>query len=590
MKSTKYSNICQIIFGRFFKGYKKDQIEEKNLVLVKANIEMSYEEYYSVAMLNILISLIFSIVFSFIFYQLIPNFYTELLILIIPLSLASSLAGFYIYYPTYCINKRGRDIDMFLPYAINFISSMAVAGISPAEIFQTLSNISVYGEIQTEAKKITNEIQIMGIDNISALKYAIDVSPSRKFKSFIQGIVGTIQSGSDLYIYLSTVAKKYMEGDLIERRKDLDLLAIFAEVMVLSVIAFPIFLVIIVTVMGFFGGSMKTSLNLLLFFSFCILPLIYTAFYFLIRSTSIEKLSTIVSDKKSTLGEYWDKYIASWIILICSISSIIILYSFIQLLDYLNFINLGIFFYWDLFFISVLILIGPVGIFQYFELKKKKEMQEKLPDLLTELGDSLATGMTIFDSVKTAEKGNYGRLNPEIKKMKSQLSWNISIKNVLYDFAYRMKSAIVQRIAIVLDKGLMMGGKTPRIFKATASEVEQVNQLEFQRKSVMIIYALVIMVCFFVFLGIIMILDVTIFSVFLEIQQKQALSSQSIGILQLTVVDPVLLKYTMYSFVFVQSIGAGLLAGFMVDGKLASGVRFSCSLGIITIFVFKLLL
>jgi len=567
MKSTKYSNICQIIFERFFKGYKKDQIEEKNLVFVKANIEMSYEEYYSVAMLNMLISLIFGIVFSFIFYQLIPNFYTGLLIFLIPVSLASSLAGFYIYYPTYCINKRGRDIDMFLPYAINFISSMAVAGISPAEIFQTLSNISVYGEIQAEAKKITKEIQIMGIDNISALKHAIDVSPSRKLKTFIQGIVGTIQSGSDLYIYLSTVAKKYMEGDLIERRKDLDLLEIFAEVMVLSVIAFPIFLVIIVTVMGFFGGSMRTSLNLLLFFSFCILPIIYTAFYFLIRSTSI-----------------------SWIILICSISSIIILYSFIQLLDYLNFINLGIFFYWDFFFISVLILIGPAGIFQYFELKKKKEMQEKLPDLLTEIGDSLATGMTIFDSVKAAEKGNYGRLNPEIKKMKSQLSWNISIKNVLYDFADRMKSAIVKRIAIVLDKGLIMGGKTPTIFKATASEVEQLNQLEFQRKSVMIIYALVIMVCFFVFLGIIMILDVTIFSVFLEIQQKQALTAQSIGILQLTVVDPVLLKYTLYSFVFVQSIGAGLLAGFMVDGKLASGVRISCVLGIITIFVFKLLL
>ena len=590
MKSTKYSNLCQSIFGRFFKDYKKDQIEEKNLMLVKANIEMSYEEYYSVVMANIIVSLIVSIIFSFIFYQIIPNFYTELLIIIIPLALVSSLAGIYIYYPTYCINKRGRDIDLFLPYAINFISSMAVAGISPAEIFQTLSNISVYGEIQTEARKISKEIQIMGVDNISALKHAIDASPSRKLKSFIQGIVGTIQSGSDLYVYLSTVAKKYMESDLIARRKDLDLLAIFAEVMVLSVIAFPIFLVIIVTVMGFFGGSMTTSLNLLLFFSFCILPIIYTAFYYLIRSTSIERLSTIVSDKKPTLGEYWDKYKASWIILISSISSIIVFYSLIQLLDYLNIINLGIFFYWDFFFISILILIGPVGIFQYFELKKKKEMQEKLPDLLTEIGDSLATGMTIFDSVKTAEKGNYGRLNPEIKKMKSQLSWNISIKDVLYDFAYRMKSAIVKRIVIVLDRGLIMGGKTPKIFKATASEVEQVNQLELQRKSVMIIYALVVMVCFFVFLGIIMILDVTIFSVFLEIQQKQALTAQSIGVLKLTVVDPVLLNYTLYSFVFVQSIGAGLLAGFMVDGKLASGVRLSCSLGIITIFVFKLLL
>ena len=159
MKSTNYSNFCQVIFGRFFKGYKKDQTEEKNLFLIKANIEMSYEEYYSVAIVNIIIGLIFSIIFSLFLYYLIPNFYTGLLIIIIPLSLVCCLAGFYIYYPTYCINRRGRDIDLFLPYAINFISSMAVAGISPAEIFQTLSNISVYGEIQTESKKITKEIE-----------------------------------------------------------------------------------------------------------------------------------------------------------------------------------------------------------------------------------------------------------------------------------------------------------------------------------------------------------------------------------------------------------------------------------------------
>jgi hypothetical protein len=45
----------------------------------------------------------------------------------------------------------------------------------------------------------------------------------------------------------------------------------------------------------------------------------------------------------------------------------------------------------------------------------------------------------------------------------------------------------------------------------------------------------------------------------------------------------------LYSFAFVQSIGAGLLAGFMMDGKLASGVRFSVVLGFISILMFKLL-
>ena len=62
------------------------------------------------------------------------------------------------------------------------------------------------------------------------------------------------------------------------------------------------------------------------------------------------------------------------------------------------------------------------------------------------------------------------------------------------------------------------------------------------------------------------------------------------GILQLNTVDPLMLNYTLYSFVFIQSIGAGILAGFMMDGKLSSGVRYSCILGLISILVFKMLL
>ena len=71
------------------------------------------------------------------------------------------------------------------------------------------------------------------------------------------------------------------------------------------------------------------------------------------------------------------------------------------------------------------------------------------------------------------------------------------MKNVLMNFAERLKTAIAYRIVIAIDKGLMMGGNTPKIFKAAAKEVDQVNQIEHQRKSIMSIYALVILVCFF---------------------------------------------------------------------------------------------
>ncbi|GAH47308.1 unnamed protein product, partial [marine sediment metagenome] len=163
--------------------------------------------------------------------------------------------------------------------------------------------------------------------------------------------------------------------------------------------------------------------------------------------------------------------------------SVIALFGMIQLLAHLGYLNINLFLYWDFAFLALLIAIGPIGIYSYLNIKKKREMQYRLPDFLIEIGDSLATGMNIFEALKIAEKGNYGRLNPEVKKMKTQLSWNFSMKEVLFDFADRMNSAIAQRVVIAIDKGLIMGGNTPKIFKAAAHEVDQVNQLEYQRRT-----------------------------------------------------------------------------------------------------------
>jgi archaellum biogenesis protein FlaJ (TadC family) len=74
---------------------------------------------------------------------------------------------------------------------------------------------------------------------------------SSAFQEFLQGIIGTIQSGSELHIYLQNAVDKLMEDDFVERKKDLDLLGVIAEIFVTCAIAFPIFLVIILTVFGF---------------------------------------------------------------------------------------------------------------------------------------------------------------------------------------------------------------------------------------------------------------------------------------------------------------------------------------------------
>jgi flagellar protein FlaJ len=281
VKSTKYTRFCRRLFAKTFERFNISETS-KNRLLEKADICMVYQEYYSMVLTNILIGFIASFVSTLILYLISPNDITALFILAITSLVTVSIGLYYLGFPKSKAKARGKNIDRYLPYATNFINTMSVAGISPAEIFETLSTIELYGEIQKEAKKITTEISMMGIDTITALKNAIAISPSEKFKEFIQGMLGVIQSGSQLGPYFNRCVEKFMLDDLLGRKRNLESLAIMAEAFVVTVIAFPLFLVIIISIMGMTGGGI--SFEFLFILAFLILPMAYFGFYVMMKS------------------------------------------------------------------------------------------------------------------------------------------------------------------------------------------------------------------------------------------------------------------------------------------------------------------
>ncbi|MCJ2513291.1 MAG: type II secretion system F family protein [Candidatus Thermoplasmatota archaeon] len=281
MKSTKYSRFCRRIFSNAFDKFNINETS-KNWLLEKADISMVYKEYYSMVFMNIILGFISSFATSSVIYLIFANQITAFLILIISSIVPLSMGLYYLSLPSAKSKNRGKNIDRYLPYATNFINTMSLAGISPAEIFETLSTVKLYGDIQKEAQKITTEIELMGIDTITALKNAIHISPSEKFKEFIQGMIGVIQSGSELGPYFNRCVERYMESDLFERRRNLESLAIMAEAFVVTVIAFPLFLVIIFSIMGLTSGGV--SFDFLFILAFGILPMAYFGFYIMMKS------------------------------------------------------------------------------------------------------------------------------------------------------------------------------------------------------------------------------------------------------------------------------------------------------------------
>jgi len=243
----------------------------------------------------------------------------------------------------------------------------------------------------------------------------------------------------------------------------------------------------------------------------------------------------------------------------------------------------------DFLVIGLLSSIGPIGFYNHLKAKRKREIENHLPDFLREISSSTSSGMTVFDAIKSAADGDHGKLTPELKKMAAQLSWGISVSEALTNFAKRIKTHSVERIVVTINKALEIGGNTSAVFDAAAREIDQTKLVEQQRKSEMSLYSIVIFISFFVFLAVILIINTTIIAAFLDLESKmpQGGVAQQAN-LQIAHIDKFALKNSFFAFIIVQSIGGGLLGGFMMDGKLSSGVRFGFLLVLISFFIFKL--
>jgi archaeal flagellar protein FlaJ len=194
--------------------------------------------------------------------------------------------------------------------------------------------------------------------------------------------------------------------------------------------------------------------------------------------------------------------------------------------------------------------------------------------------------MNIYDSLRVASQGEYGALTPELKIMVSHLSWGIPINEALNNFAKRINTNEIKRLAITINKALEIGGNTASVFNAAAKEIDQIIRVEQQRKLEMSMYSMVIFISFFVFLAVILVINTTIFVAIYDLGEQ--MSGKAIGGMRIAVIDPTAVTNMFFSFVFVQSIGGGLLGGFMMEGNLSSGVRQAFMLVLVSFITFKI--
>jgi archaeal flagellar protein FlaJ len=285
MTLTNYQKVCYRWFGEF--AYKN--INEKlNKNLNAAHMEIRTDAYLSYVMLvSILVTVSSLIGFSVFVFILLFLLQIQLPIMIVGLFLGlPGLLGTITYFvllklPGSKAKARSKNINLHLAYACNFISAMASAGVTPTEIFKSLSKQDIYGEINNEAAWIYRDITLLGIDLLSAIKTNIERTPSQKFKEFLQGMVVTVTSGGSLRSYFLAKANQYMWENRQSQKQLLETLGIMAESYVTAAVAGILLLLIVIPLMMLISGDFNAMFLYILIFM--VTPMIHSGFAVVIK-------------------------------------------------------------------------------------------------------------------------------------------------------------------------------------------------------------------------------------------------------------------------------------------------------------------
>jgi flagellar protein FlaJ len=260
VKLTPYQQFCWRTMHRFVEArFKQNQSLEDSLV--KAHMKIRPEEYTAFVWMSTLIVFIAGLVAGVVFGGVILTLLNQIVVLrISALILPALLPPLVTYFilnsiPSSRANTRGRDINRHIGSAMSFISALASADVNIDVIFNELAKQPIYGEIQKEAEWITRDTTLLGIDILTAIRKAAARTPSTKFQDFLQGVVTTATSGGQLKPYFLAKAEQFEKEDKLNTKRDMETLGLFAETFVTVVVAFPLFLVVIMAIMAIVNGG-----------------------------------------------------------------------------------------------------------------------------------------------------------------------------------------------------------------------------------------------------------------------------------------------------------------------------------------------
>ena len=548
------------IFGRIAPGFLKNVFEFKEY-LEKAQIRIYPETYVSLMFFVALLTLPVSIaaIIMLYFFKFIP------LIFLVPMPAYVMIC--FIVIPMSRASERASALEREMPFAATYITVMASGGIPPYVSFKRLSQVELLPAMRKEAKEIIKDVEIFGIDPLTALENAAKKNPLDIFRDFVAGYASTVIIGGDITHFLETKSEEIFRIRASRVKVAAERLGMLLESFIIIMVLMSLCFYILFSVESIYSTGISSSSSLILY-TYVFTPMLSLMFIYLAHNMQPK---TPITDWTS-----YKVYAVSWA---AGIILFLILNNFFGIIQVPYFATLSS--YVDLptsVAITLFISVAPAALVQGKISRKKFSLEHGIANFLRDLTEIRKTGLAPEKCIETLSDRDYGEFSKELKQISKEISWGIPVRKVIMDFVKRTKSWLTQIVMFLLVETIDVGGGTIAMIESLTRFNTMTQEVEKEKKMAVRPY---VMIPYF---AAILLVATTLMTLMFTAQTLTVGGTQTTT----TNIDMNFLTMIFSTSVIVHCYLIGLVAGKISEESVAAGFKHSALLVLIAILAAKL--
>jgi len=452
------------MFGSMAPGFLKHNISLKNK-LQKARIRIYPETYVSMMLLLAVLTVPISVVSGLVFFVF--GFMPVLFLIPIPLYI---MAGFLLV-PMSKASDRSMALEREMPFAAAYISVMASGGIAPYTSFKRLSEVDLMPAMRAEARDILKDVEIFGVDPLTALETAARKNPLDIFADFLSGYASTVIIGGDIGHFLERKAEDIFKARALRVKAAAERLGMLLETFIIVMVMMSLCFYILFSVDAIYSVGTSVYSGIILY-TYIFTPLLSMMFIYLAHTMQPKSPITDMRPYKifaisAALGTVVFLLLTGFMGLVSvppftSIASLVPLPTAVA--------------------ITLVVATAPAAIVYERLSKERTGLEAGINSFLRDLTEVRKTGLSPERCIESLAPREYGVFSKELRKISSEISWGIPVKRVIMEFVKRTKSWMSQLVMFLLVETIDVGGGTIGMIESLSRFNNLTQEVEKEKK------------------------------------------------------------------------------------------------------------